>query len=78
MRQAARGELRANGCARACACAGAQVRVNYAPALPRQYTGKAGVRSTAPEPVRGPRGEKRVMENIGSECTFGEQLATRL
>ena len=54
----------------------AQVRVNCMPAMPRQYPGKAGVRGTAPEPVRGPRGEKRAMENIGSERNFGEQLAT--
>ena len=40
--------------------------------------GVAGVRGTAPEPVWGPRGEKRAMENVGSECNFGKQLATRL
>ena len=50
--------------------------MNYVPAMPRQYPGKAGVRGTAPEPVRGPRGEKRAMENVGSERNFGEQLAT--
>ena len=35
----------------------------------------AGVRGTAPEPEWGPRGEIRVMENIGSECNFDKQLA---
>ena len=63
---------------RACARAGAQVRVNCVSAMPRQYPGKAGVRGTAAEPVRGPKDEKRVVENVGSECNFGEQLATRL
>ena len=29
----------------------------------------------APEPVWGPRGEIRAMENIGSECNFDKQLA---
>ena len=37
--------------------------------------GVAGVRGTAPEPVWGPRGEIRAMENIGSECNFDKQLA---
>ena len=37
--------------------------------------GVAGVRGTAPEPEWGPRGEIRVMENIGSECNFDKQLA---
>ena len=37
--------------------------------------GVAGVRGTAPEPEWGPRGEKRAMENIGSECNFDKQLA---
>ena len=32
--------------------------------------GVAGVRGTAPEPEWGPRGEKRAMETIGSECNF--------
>ena len=50
----------------------AQVRVNYVPAMPRQYPGKAGVQGTAPEPVHGPRGEKRAMESVGSEYNFGE------
>ena len=35
--------------------------------------GVAGVRGTAPEPVWGPRGEKRAMENIGSQCNFDQQ-----
>ena len=55
--------------------AGAQVHVNYVSAMPRQYPAKAGVQGTAPEPVQGPRGEKRAMENIGSECNFDKQLA---
>ena len=37
--------------------------------------GVAGVRGTAPEPEWGPRGEKRTMENVGSECNFDKQLA---
>ena len=53
----------------------AQVRVNYVPAMPRQYPGKAGVRGTAPEPEWGPSGEKSPMENVGSERNLGEQLA---
>merc|ERR1711904_276645 len=72
MRACARTRWRACACARA----GAHVRVNDVPAMPRQYPGKAGVRGTAPEPVRGPRGEKRAMENVGSKRNFGEQLAT--
>jgi len=40
--------------------------------------GVAGVRGTAPKPEWGPRGEKREMENVGSECNFDKQLATRL
>ena len=40
--------------------------------------GVSRVRGTAPQPVWGPRGEKRVMENVGSECNFDKQLATRL
>ncbi len=47
--------------------------MNYVPAMPPQYPGKAGV---APEPEWGPSGEKRAMENVGSERNFGEQLAT--
>ena len=35
----------------------------------------SGLRGTAPEPVWGPRGEKRAMENVGSECNFDKQLA---
>ena len=50
--------------------------MNYVPAMPLQYPGKAGVRGTAPEPEWGPSGEKRTMENVGSERNFGEQLAT--
>ena len=68
--------LRAHAGARTHVRAGAQMRVNYVPAMPRQYHGKAGVRGTAPEPVQGPSGEKRAMENAGSERNFGEQLAT--
>ena len=37
--------------------------------------GVSRVRGTAPQPVWGPRGEKRAMENIGSECNFDKQLA---
>ena len=48
------------------------MRVNYVPAMPPQYPGKAGVRGTE----WGPSGEKRAMENVGSEHNFGEQLAT--
>ena len=38
----------------------------------------SGVRGTAPERVWGSRGEKRVIENAGSECNFDKQLATGL
>ena len=37
-----------------------------------------GSPGTAPQPVWGPTGDKRVMENDGSECNFDEQLATGL
>ena len=49
--------------------------MNYVPAMPRQYPGKAGVRGTAQEPEWGPSGEKRANLNVGSESNFGEQLA---
>ena len=41
----------------------------------RQCGGVAGVRGTALEPEWVPRGEKRAMENVGSERNLGEQLA---
>ena len=47
------------------------------PAVPRQYPGVSGVRGTAPGPFWWPRGEKRVMENVGSGSNFDEQLGTR-
>ena len=50
--------------------------MNYVPAMPRQYPGKAGVRGTAPEPEWGPSGKKNAILNVGSERNFGEQLAT--
>ena len=50
--------------------------MNYVPAMPRQYPGKAGVRGTAPEPEWGPSGKKKTILNVGSERNFGEQLAT--
>ena len=50
--------------------------MNYVPAMPRQYPGKAGVRGTAPEPEWGPSGKKKAILNVGSERNFGEQLAT--
>ena len=37
--------------------------------------GVAGVLGTAPELVWGPRGEKRAMDKIESECNFDKQLA---
>ena len=49
--------------------------MNYVPAMPRQYPGKAGVRGTAPEPEWGSSGKKRARLNVGSERNFGEQLA---
>ena len=49
--------------------------MNYVPAMPRQYPGKAGVRGTAPEPERGPSGKIKALLNVGSERNFGEQLA---
>ena len=52
------------------------MRVNYVPAMPPQYPGKAGVRGTAPEPEWGPSGKKKASLNVGSERNFGEQLAT--
>ena len=49
--------------------------MNYVPAMPRQYPGKAGVRGTAPEPEWGPSGKIKALLNVGSERNFGEQLA---
>ena len=49
--------------------------MNYVPAMPPQYPGKAGVRGTAPEPEWGPSGKIKALLNVGSERNFGEQLA---